>query len=154
MPQHPPTTTRWRYQRADGGQDLEARLGVGGAIATPAQNNGDKASDAEGGHKETGGMGAGAPDDEGDDEEVGFELVEEVEEAIEALLVALRDKDTVVRWSGAKGLGRLMACLPAPLADEVVASLCAAFRPTGGWAVPLHTYRRGCFRVKWLMVFF
>jgi hypothetical protein len=50
---------------------------------------------------------------------------------IEVLLCALRDKDTVVRWSAAKGLGRLVGCLPRELGDEVAAGLLTLFRPTG-----------------------
>lgn len=39
-------------------------------------------------------------------------MVEEIEEAIELLLQGLRDKDTIVRWSSAKGIGRVLARLP------------------------------------------
>eukprot|EP00951_Prasinocladus_malaysianus_P003865 scaffold27345_cov20-Prasinocladus_malaysianus.AAC.2 len=46
---------------------------------------------------------------DGDDE---FEVVEEIEEAIELLLQGLRAKDTIVRWSSAKGLGRVLGRLP------------------------------------------
>jgi hypothetical protein len=41
-------------------------------------------------------------------------------------------QDTVVRWSGAKGIGRVTGCLPAELGDEVVGSVLELFRPTGG----------------------
>ena len=51
-------------------------------------------------------------------------------QVIEALLVALRDKDTVVRWSAAKGLGRVTARLPAELGDDVVMSVLECFEPT------------------------
>ncbi len=71
--------------------------------------------------------GGGGADD-GDEE---IELVEEVEEVVEALLLALRDRDTVVRWSGAKGVGRITGCLPAELGDEVVESVLGLFGPTG-----------------------
>ena len=37
---------------------------------------------------------------------------EEAEEAVGLLLTGLQDKDTVVRWSAAKGMGRLCGCLP------------------------------------------
>ena len=60
-----------------------------------------------------------------DDEE--YDVPDEVEEVIEELLSGLRDKDTIVRWSAAKGVGRVTGRLPAELADEVVASLLELF---------------------------
>jgi hypothetical protein len=47
------------------------------------------------------------------------------------LLTGLRDKDTIVRWSVAKCVGRVTGCLPQELADEVVAQVLELFRPTG-----------------------
>merc|ERR1719369_1029415 len=52
-----------------------------------------------------------------------------IEDVIEELLLGLRDKDTVVRWSAAKGIGRVTGRLPRELADEVVASLLEMFSP-------------------------
>lgn len=51
---------------------------------------------------------------------------------IEALLQGLADRDTVVRWSAAKGVGRVTGRLPRDLADDVVASLLDAFFTQGG----------------------
>lgn len=52
------------------------------------------------------------------------EIPEIVDEVIELLLSkGLRDADTVVRWSAAKGLGRISMRLPQEYADEVVESL-------------------------------
>lgn len=51
---------------------------------------------------------------------------------IGALLQGLADRDTVVRWSAAKGVGRVTGRLPRDLADDVVASLLDAFF-TQGW---------------------
>ena len=45
--------------------------------------------------------------------------VPQVAEAIELLLGAIADKDTVCRWSAAKGLGRVAMRLPKCEADEV-----------------------------------
>merc|ERR1719334_400912 len=59
-----------------------------------------------------------------------------IEAIIEDLLVGLRDKDTVVRWSAAKGIGRVTGRLPKELADEVVESLLELFSPRetdGAW---------------------
>ena len=38
----------------------------------------------------------------------------------QVLLTALRDRDTVVRWSGAKGLARVTARLPQSLGADVI----------------------------------
>ena len=50
---------------------------------------------------------------------------------IEALLTGLADRDTVVRWSAAKGIGRLAGRLPRDLGDDVVASLLEGFFTPG-----------------------
>eukprot|EP00887_Chlorella_sp_A99_P001994 scaffold18.g1994.t1 len=62
--------------------------------------------------------------------EVGEDMVaaaEQLEVVIEALMRGLGDKDTVVRWSAAKGLGRLTMRLPKDLADDVVAAVLEGF---------------------------
>ena len=56
-----------------------------------------------------------------------YDIPDQIEEVIEELLVGLRDKDTIVRWSAAKGIGRVTGRLPAELADEVVGSLLELF---------------------------
>ncbi|XP_034940989.1 tubulin-specific chaperone D [Chelonus insularis] len=43
-----------------------------------------------------------------------------IEEIIEQLIQGLRDKTIDIRWSAAKGIGRITARLPVDLADEVV----------------------------------
>ena len=58
-----------------------------------------------------------------------FDVPESIEEVIEELLVGLKDKDTVVRWSAAKGIGRVTGRLPQDLADEVLVQLHHLFLP-------------------------
>lgn len=41
----------------------------------------------------------------------------------EHLLQSLKDKDTIVRWSAAKGVGRITGRLPRELADDIILSL-------------------------------
>ncbi|KAJ2594837.1 hypothetical protein GGF39_004062 [Coemansia sp. RSA 1721] len=50
----------------------------------------------------------------------GTEVSEEVETFIGILLQKLQDKDTIVRWSAAKGIGRVTERLPPALAQEIV----------------------------------
>ena len=55
---------------------------------------------------------------------------------IEFLLIGLRDRETVVRWSAAKGIGRVTARLSKDLADDVVAfvvQLLDACEPDSAW---------------------
>jgi hypothetical protein len=43
------------------------------------------------------------------------------------MLNGLRDKDTIVRWSAAKGIGRITGRLPKSLGDDVVGSVLELF---------------------------
>ncbi|KAJ4980759.1 hypothetical protein NE237_031596 [Protea cynaroides] len=56
-----------------------------------------------------------------------MDVPEILEEIIEVLLSGLRDTDTVVRWSAAKGIGRVTARLTSELADEVLSSVLELF---------------------------
>lgn len=62
-----------------------------------------------------------------EDEE--YDIPEEIENVIDILQNGLREKDTVVRWSAAKGLGRVTNRLPFALADEVVGAIVSIFNP-------------------------
>lgn len=102
-----PKVVAWRYERgARSLVDTLAAKKVDGPSETPT---------------------AVEPDDSDDDDDV----PEDIEEVIESLLAALRDKDTVVRWSAAKGLGRITARLPADFGDEVVGSILECFATSG-----------------------
>ncbi|KAK9274057.1 hypothetical protein L1049_018871 [Liquidambar formosana] len=61
-----------------------------------------------------------------------MDVPEVVEEIIEMLLSGLRDTDTVVRWSAAKGIGRITSRLTSVLADEVLSSVLELFSPGEG----------------------
>ncbi|KAJ2757077.1 hypothetical protein GGI19_000318 [Coemansia pectinata] len=52
-----------------------------------------------------------------------LEISEEVETCIGVLLQRLHDKDTIVRWSAAKGIGRITERLPRSLAQEIVSAV-------------------------------
>mgnify|MGYP006130491529 CR=1 FL=1 len=94
----PPKVAAWRYQR--GSRSLEQNL----QLTTQA-----------GGGEASGGGEAGAADNEDDDEEE-EDVPEEIEEILEQLLRGLRDVDTVVRWSAAKGIGRVTSRLALEMA--------------------------------------
>ena len=47
-------------------------------------------------------------------------------------MTGLGDRDTVVRWCAAKGVGRLTGRLPRDLAEDVVGSVLGDFFTTGG----------------------
>ncbi|KAF6174696.1 hypothetical protein GIB67_008751 [Kingdonia uniflora] len=65
-------------------------------------------------------------------QEEDIEVPEILEEVIEVLLSGLRDTDTVVRWSAAKGIGRITARLTSALSDEVLTSVLELFSPGEG----------------------
>ncbi|XP_031113928.1 tubulin-folding cofactor D [Ipomoea triloba] len=65
-------------------------------------------------------------------QEEDMDVPEIVEEIIEVLLTGLRDTDTVVRWSAAKGIGRVTSRLTYALSDEVLSSVLELFSPSEG----------------------
>ncbi|XP_061080401.1 tubulin-specific chaperone D isoform X2 [Conger conger] len=121
-----PRLAKWRYQR--GSRSLAANL------SEPS-----KASEAQ---------NPQADSEPGPDED--YDIPEEIENVIEQLLVGLKDKETIVRWSAAKGVGRVTGRLPKDLADEVVGSVldCFSFQETdnawhGGCLALAELGRRG-----------
>ncbi|XP_044502891.1 tubulin-folding cofactor D-like [Mangifera indica] len=60
-------------------------------------------------------------------EDEDMDIPEILEEIIEILLSGLRDTDTVVRWSAAKGIGRITSCLTSALSEEILSSVLELF---------------------------
>ncbi|KAK7269692.1 hypothetical protein RIF29_22426 [Crotalaria pallida] len=66
------------------------------------------------------------------EEDEDMDVPENIEEIIEMLLSGLRDMDTVVRWSAAKGIGRITSRLTSSLSEEVLSSVLELFSPGEG----------------------
>jgi hypothetical protein len=146
----PPRPAAWRYQR-----------GVWTACRRHSANAKPKGSQAGGaagaclGHSAAGrrtlagtvAPAAAVPErahehhhDEDDDD---VAVPDTVDARVGALLAALADKDTVVRWSAAKGVGRVAERLPRALADDVIAAVLAVLGPGGG-SVRARAWHGGC----------
>lgn len=118
----PPRVASWRYRR--GQRSLLDNL-RSVQEARGGRRLGPERGTEEGGEEEE--------VEEGKDEE---DVPEALEDIVEELLLGLRDRDTVVRWSAAKGLGRIASRLPESYADEVVASVLSSFTesaPDSAW---------------------
>ncbi|KAF7659956.1 hypothetical protein LDENG_00290530 [Lucifuga dentata] len=121
-----PRLAKWRYQR--GSRSLADNLSKSQSAVTTALTT----------------------EMETQEQEEDYDIPEEVENIIEQLLVGLKDKETIVRWSAAKGIGRVTGRLPKELADEVVGSVldCFSFQETdnawhGGCLALAELGRRG-----------
>lgn len=90
-----PKLASWRYQR--GSRSLADNLNFGNS-STVRQNVLEE-----------------------DDEDI--EVPDEMEEIIEELMQGLRDPETVIRWSAAKGIGRVTGRLPQDLANDVITTM-------------------------------
>lgn len=107
----PPRIAKWRYQR--GARSLLAN--VQKAVTTASlQAEIPKSDDS-------------SPDEADDDDD--DEVPAEIEEIIEKLLLGLKGNSTIVRWSSAKGIGRITNRLPKALGDEVVSSVIELISP-------------------------
>jgi len=69
--------------------------------------------------------------------------LEQLENLIDFLIENLRDKDTVVRWSAAKGIGRITGRLDLDMADDVVSAILSLFSPNESEA----TWHGGCLTI-------
>lgn len=115
-------TAGWRYQRhvASLAENLSKSTGFTAADvpSPPAASSVHPpplASNLDGNHN-----------DEDDDDAIDGDE-ESLETGIGLLLQAIGHKDTVVRWSAAKGVGRVCERLPASLSEEVVSAVLLVF---------------------------
>ncbi|NXW84811.1 TBCD protein, partial [Alopecoenas beccarii] len=104
-----PKVAKWRYQR--GCRSLVANLQAQGSVVQSQV----------------------ITDANEDDDEEEYDIPGEIENVVEQLLVGLKDKDTIVRWSAAKGIGRIAGRLPKELADDVIGSLLDCFSLNKTW---------------------
>jgi hypothetical protein len=95
----PPRVAAWRYQRGRRSL-LENLINSGVTVATVPSES------------------ASFQKESSDDEL--FLIPDQVEDAMDQLLRSLTDPSTIVRWSSAKGIGRLTERLPAVCADDVL----------------------------------
>ncbi|KAF9304160.1 hypothetical protein BGZ74_002247 [Mortierella antarctica] len=102
-----PRVAAWRYQR--GNRSLRTNLGQDASVAGIKDNK----------------VSTKIAEETEDDEN--FEVPDAIEGVIERLMNGLRDRDTIVRWSAAKGMGRLSNRLPKEMADDVVGSIFELF---------------------------
>jgi hypothetical protein len=100
---------KWRYQR--GSRSLMSNLNKSNTVDNNQKINLDSKNNKE------------KLNEEDDDEKIPFEI----EEIIEQLFTGLKDKDTVVRWSSAKGIGRITNRLSKDMAEDVLTSLLDMF---------------------------
>jgi hypothetical protein len=114
----PPQLAGWRYVQAaaDLGSNLAgtASADATAVVTTPAAD-----------------MASATAADAGAEEEELSEVPAEIEDVLGVLLSSCSDRDTVVRWSAAKGVARLASCLPQELAGEVAQGVLGLLSPSG-----------------------
>ena len=99
----------WRYQR---GSRVLAHSLVNKNSTQQTNQNTTKQTDNE--------------DAEDDDEEAN--IPSEIEDIIEQLILGLKDRDTIVRWSAAKGVGRITNRLSRSMAEDILSSILELFQ--------------------------
>jgi hypothetical protein len=106
----PPKVAAWRYQR--GRRSLLENLNASNRSQSFPSSE-DEQSDGIHDHQED-----------------LFHVPDQVEDAMGFVLQSLADPSTVVRWSAAKGVGRMTERLPSICADDVLDAILALFRDT------------------------
>lgn len=101
----PPRIASWRYMRGNRSLNLVGSkpTAVAATVTVTVAAGPFTVQDA-----------TGADEDEDDD------VPDEMEDVVDRLLISLQDKDTVVRWSAAKGIGRITMRLSQDLAGDIV----------------------------------
>lgn len=61
------------------------------------------------------------------EEEDNFEVPKGIEKIIDILLKSIKSQNTIVRWSAAKGIGRITSRLPSSLGDQIVEQIIKQF---------------------------
>lgn len=100
----PPRTCTWRYSRGQ-------RILFGTTVPHLSEDNGTENEEPV--------------------VSISVEAQEDVERALAVVLGALENRDTVVRWSGAKGVGRVTARLDAELGGDVISHVLGTFDAAG-----------------------
>ncbi|VDL94516.1 unnamed protein product [Schistocephalus solidus] len=75
-------------------------------------------------------------EDDDDDDDGDFDVPEEVADVVDNLMDALKSKFTFIRWSAAKGLGRICSRLTAPFVEDVLSAilgLCTRLETFSAW---------------------
>jgi hypothetical protein len=110
-----PRVAKWRYQR--GVRSLLPGFAPAAEAKPPAKEKEGKDEEED-------------EDEDEDDEAIDDE--ERVASVVQVLLDGLRDRDSDVRWSAAKGVGRVTMALPRAAADDVVGSVLELLVDTEG----------------------
>ncbi|XP_063219855.1 tubulin-specific chaperone D [Bacillus rossius redtenbacheri] len=111
---------KWRYNK--GCTSLMQNLALTNVKPVLAgSGDGSKATEA------TDGMSLCGDDDPPDEEQFDDDVLEHLSEVIDNLIGALEDSDTVVRWSAAKGIGRITERLTHQMGDMVLTSILDIF---------------------------
>ncbi len=111
----PPRIAKWRYRR--GKRSLLENLSS--TISTP--NNTDTHSDCQ--NNSNNDYKNNNDDADMDSEDELFDVPDQVEDSMAQLIQSLTDPATTVRWSAAKGIGRLTERLPILCANDVLDAL-------------------------------